>query len=69
MTNKSKQHSDFKYSEAIKELEEITDYLEGSNVDLEEAIKRFDRGAELASSIERHLQQAENRIKTIKSKH
>jgi len=63
----SKQNSTFKYSQAIKELQEITEYLESSDVDLDEAIDKFDRGSKLALQIEEHLAQAENKIKTIKS--
>lgn len=66
--SKIKQQSNFKYSDALKELEEITTYLESSDVDLDEAIKRFDRGSELAVQIEQHLQEAENKVKTIKIK-
>lgn len=66
--SKTKQQSNFKYSDALKELEEITVFLESSDVDLDEAIKRFDRGSELAGQIERHLQEAENKVKSIKSK-
>lgn len=65
---KSKPQSDFNYATALKELEEITTYLESSDVDLDEAIKRFDRGSELASKIEKHLQEAENKVNTIKTK-
>lgn len=65
---KNKSQSNFKYSEALKELEEITTYLESSDVDLDEAIKRFERGSELAAQIEQHLQEAENIVKTIKAK-
>ena len=67
MTTNSKPKSDFKYSEAIKELQEITEYLESSDVDLDEAIEKFDRGSKLAAQIEEHLKNAENKIKTIKS--
>lgn len=66
--SKTKQPSKFKYSDALKELEEITEYLESSDVDLDEAIKRFDRGSELAAQIEQHLQEAENKVKSIKSR-
>lgn len=66
MTNKPA--SDFKYSEALKELEEITNYLESNDADLDEAIKKFERGSELAAQIEEHLKTAENTIKTIRSK-
>ena len=62
----AKQKSDFSYSEAIKELETITNYLEQSEVDLDEAIKKFERGKVLASEIEKHLKEAENTINTIK---
>jgi len=68
MPKESKPNSSFKYSEAIKELQEITDYLESSEVDLDEAIEKFDRGSKIAGEIENHLKSAENKIKTIKSK-
>ena len=63
-----KPKSNFSYSEALKELEEITNYLESSEVDLDEAIKKFDRGSELAQKIEEHLLKAENKIYSIKNK-
>lgn len=63
-----KQKSNFKYSEAIAELEEITNYLESSDVDLDEAIRKFDRGSDLAKQIEDHLASAENKLKSIKEK-
>lgn len=63
----SKPKSDFKYSEALKELESITEYLESADVDLDEAIKKFERGAEIASQLEKKLKEAENKVKTIKS--
>jgi exodeoxyribonuclease VII small subunit len=67
MKKNSKAESNFKYSEAIKELQEITEYLESADVDLDEAIDKFDRGSKLAAEIEEHLKIAENKIKTIKS--
>lgn len=68
MPNKKepKPESNFKYSEALKELEEITDYLESSSIDLDEAIKKFERGNYLAGEIQKHLESAENHIKTIR---
>lgn len=68
MMNKPNSQSKFKYSTALKELEEITRYLESSDVDLDEAIKKFERGSQLAGQIEKHLRMAENKIKTIQSK-
>ena len=62
----SKPKSDFKFSEALAELESITAYLESSSVDLDEAIKKFERGQWLTRQLEEHLKTAENTIKTIK---
>ena len=64
-TNKA---SSFKYSEALKELESITQFLENREIDLDEAIVKFDRGSELANLIEQHLKNAENKVHSIKSK-
>jgi exodeoxyribonuclease VII small subunit len=63
-----KQKSIFSYSKALAELEEITNYLESSEVDLDEAIKKFDRGSELAQKIEEHLKKAEIKVNSIKDK-
>lgn len=63
----TKPKSDFSYSKAIKELQDIANYLEKTDVDLDEAIKKFERGKLLAEQIELHLKKAENTIKTIQS--
>lgn len=63
-----KQKSVFSYSKALAELEEIINYLESPDVDLDEAIKKFERGSELAKKIELHLKNAENKINSIKDK-
>ncbi len=62
----SKLDSNFDFSASMKELEEIAAYLERSDVDLDEAIKRFERGAALAGQLKQYLQQAENRVSQLK---
>lgn len=64
----AKQSSKFNYSEAMIELEKITDYLEDPQADLDLAIQKFERGQEIAKSIEQYLKKAENTIRTIKTK-
>jgi exodeoxyribonuclease VII small subunit len=64
----TKKTEEFSYSSAINELDEIANYLESPEVDLDEAIKKFERGKELAAAIEKHLERAENVIKSIKDK-
>lgn len=62
----TKIESNFSYSKAIQELQTIVDYLENSDVDLDEAIKKFERGKILVAQIEKHLDKAENIVKSIK---
>ncbi len=63
-TNKS----DFNFSQALGELEEITTYLESSEVDLNVAIAKFERGTELAGELKKYLQTAENKVETLKAR-
>lgn len=58
----------FDFSKAASELEQITQELEDGNLTLDEAIVRFEKGAELAEKMKKYLNQAENKITTIKSK-
>lgn len=65
---KTTSKSDFSFSASLKELEEITTYLEGSEIDLDVAIKKFERGTELAKELKTYLQQAENKVATLKQR-
>jgi len=62
----TKPDSPFNFSKSMSELEEITRYLEGEAVDLDEAIKRFERGSEIAKELKTYLQSAENKIETLR---
>lgn len=50
----------------MAELEEITKYLEGETADLDEAIRRFERGSEIAKELKEYLRSAENQIETLR---
>lgn len=63
----SKPASNFDFSGSMKELEEIAAYLEGSDVDLDEAITKFERGAALATELKQYLAQAEGRVEQLKN--
>lgn len=58
--------SDFDFSARMKELEEITTYLEQSDVDLDTAIQRFERGAVLARELKDYLSRAESKVNQLK---
>ena len=58
----------FKFEEALKELEAITEWFESSEIDLDQGIDKFERGMELTEQLRAHLQAVENRVEIIKKK-
>lgn len=70
MTKKNSNTSDqkdFDFRAALKELEQITDYLESPDVELDRAVDKFKRGAQLAKDIKNYLEETENVVQTIKA--
>jgi exodeoxyribonuclease VII small subunit len=63
-----KPNLNFNFARSMAELEAITQSLESSTLDLDQAIAKFERGAELARLLEDYLNKAEVRIKHIKQK-
>ncbi len=62
MTSKKK-HTDFE--SAIERLEEITNLLENGEATLEESIKLYTEGLDLANTCNKKLVEAEKKIKQI----
>lgn len=56
------------FEKAVEELEAITEWFEGSEVDLDEGLKKFERALELASACKEKMDEFENKVKEIKSK-
>jgi exodeoxyribonuclease VII small subunit len=56
------------FSQAFVELEEITEWFEKGEVDLDEGLKKFERGLELAKVCKGKLSEVENKIKELKKK-
>lgn len=56
------------FSAKLKELEAITKWFESSEVDLDQALVKFERGMELAGELKNRLQAVENRIEQIKQR-
>lgn len=61
--------SDVDVAHSFKELEEISQWFETSEPDLDEGLKRFERAMELSSALRERLEEAENTIKEIKVKY
>lgn len=56
------------FSAGLKELEEITNWFESENADLDQGLAKFERGLELITGLRQHLRTAENRVEEIKQK-
>ncbi len=56
------------FSEAFAELEAITEWFETGEVDLDEGLKKFERGLELAQICKAKLADVENKVIELKQK-
>ncbi len=65
MTTKKK----VSFVKAFEELEAITQWFEQSETDLDEGLKKFERGLELASLCKEQLNEVENKVKEVKVKY
>lgn len=65
MATKNKPQS---FAKAFEELETVTHWFETGEMDLDEGLKKFERGLELAAFCKERLAQAENKMKEIKVK-
>jgi len=57
------------FAKAFTELESITEWFEGDEIDLDEGLKKFERGLELAAMCKKSLSEVENKITELKSKY
>ena len=58
----------FDFGKAYKELEDIIAWFEREEVDLEEGLRRFERGLELAKGCKERLKDVENKVVEIKAR-
>ncbi len=56
------------FAEAFAELETITTWFETEEVDLDEGLKKFERGLELAKVCKKKLAEVENKVAELKKK-
>lgn len=62
----TKNNKSINFSLKMKQLEKIASDLEDSEIDLDEAIDKFEKGAKLAEELKEYLLKSKNRIQTIK---
>jgi len=56
------------FAAAFAELEKISEWFETEEVDLDEGLKKFERGLELATDCKKKLTEVENKVEEIKKK-
>lgn len=57
---------EFNFTEAFKEIEQINEWFQQGDIDLDEALRKYKRGMELIEQCKKRLKQAENKFKEIK---
>jgi len=64
MTNRKKAEN-LSFEEATQELEAIVQQMEQGDLPLEQALKAFERGVQLARHSQKTLQEAEQKVKVL----
>lgn len=65
-TKKKKDKQNF--AKSYSELEKIIEEFESGEIDLEEGVKKFEKGLFLAANLKKQLEEVENKVETIKVK-
>lgn len=55
------------FADKIKQLQEIVDWFDSNEVDLDKAVEKFELGAKLAKELKTDISQLENKIKIIQA--
>lgn len=56
------------YQELKTELDDVMSKLQQEDLDVDEAVKLYQRGLELVQQLEKYLKTAENSVKQLKAK-
>lgn len=56
---------EIKFEKALEKLEKIVEDLENGNVDLEDALKKYEEGVRLSGICQKRLAQAEKKIEIL----
>ena len=59
---------EFNFKKALQELKKINEEFDSEEIDLDEALKKFKRGLELAKKCKERLKEVENEVVKIKEK-
>ncbi|BCX15210.1 MAG: hypothetical protein KatS3mg097_102 [Candidatus Parcubacteria bacterium] len=59
----------FNFNEAYKQLEEISQWFQQDDVDLDEALEKFQLGIQLIDKCKKELTKVENKFKQVRDKY
>jgi exodeoxyribonuclease VII small subunit len=65
MPNKEK----FDFTKAYKEIEEINQWFQKEEIDLEEALSKYEKGMELIEKCKKRLEKSKNKFEEIKKQY
>ncbi|MBU0624784.1 exodeoxyribonuclease VII small subunit [Patescibacteria group bacterium] len=68
MTSKKTPTKPVDFGTSFQELEKIISWFEGDEIDLDQGLKKFERGLELAQVCRTRLKEVENRVNELKVK-
>lgn len=54
-----------KFEEALEQLEKLVEELEGGELDLDEALKRFEKGVKLSTQLNASLEEANRKVEKL----
>ncbi len=66
MSKSKKNQPLFNLSKAFQELEEINTWFQEEDIDLEEALKKYERGIELIKECKKRIGEVENKVVAVK---
>ena len=56
---------EFNFKKAFAELEEISSWFQNPDIDLDEALKKYQRGLALIKEAQTHLKETENEFRAV----
>lgn len=59
----------FNFTKAYQEIEEINEWFRQEDIDLDEALRKYERGMELINKCKKRLEEAENKFEEIKKQY
>lgn len=55
----------FNFKKTLEELEKLSEWFQQPDIDLDEALKKYQRGMELVKEAQAHLKKTENEFKRV----